>query len=75
MGDVGIVAENDRLSKSKEAAADLTTIREKEFSALLEVYCDTELDLGTKGVKAQAIIGPVMLGQIRAEGTESPAWI
>ena len=74
MGDVSIVAENKRLSKSKEAAADLTTIREKEFLALLEVYCDTELDLGHKGLKAQPIIGLVMPGQIRAERTEPPEW-
>ena len=39
------------------------------------MYCDTELDLGPKGVKAQPIIGLVMPGQIRAEGTEPPAWI
>ena len=75
MGDVGVVAENDRLSKSKEAAADLAAIREKEFLALLEVYCDPELDHGPEGVKAQPIIGLVTPAQIRAEGMEPPAWI
>ena len=44
MGDVGIIAENERFSKRKGAAADLAVIREKEFLALLEVYCDPELD-------------------------------
>ena len=75
MGDVGVIAENARLSKSKEAAADLVTIREKEFLALLELYCDLEPDLGPKGIKAQPIIGRVTPAQTRTEGMESPAWI
>lgn len=75
MGDVGVIAENARLTKSKEAAVDLVAIREKEFLALLELCCDPELNLGPKGIKAQPIFGLVTPAQIRTEGMEPPAWI
>ena len=75
MGDLGTVAENERLSESKEPAADLIDIREKEILALLEVYCDPKLDHGPQGLKAQPFVGLVTSAQIRAEGMGPPAWI
>ena len=53
----------------------MVAIKEKEFLALLEVYCDPELDLGPEGVRAQPIIGLVTPAQIRARGLEPPPWI
>ena len=75
MADVGIVAENERLSKGNRVAADLGAIREKEFLALLEVYCDPELDHGVEGINSQPILGLVTPAQIRAEGLGPPAWL
>ena len=75
MSDVGIVAENERYSRGKEAAADLAAITEKEFLALLEVYCDPELEHRADEMKAQPIIGLVTPAQFRARGMEPPAWI
>ena len=65
MGDGGVVAEHERLSKSKEVAADLAAVWEKESLDLLEMYCDSELDHGSEGAKAQPIIGIVTPAQIR----------
>lgn len=43
MADVGIVAEKEEYARRKEAAADLAAVKEKEFWALLEIYCDPQL--------------------------------
>ena len=47
MDDVGMTAENARLSQSKETAANPTAIREMKVLVLL--YSDPELDLGPEG--------------------------
>ena len=75
MRDVGIVAENEKYSRGKEAAADLVAITEKEFLALLEVYCDPELEHGAEDMEAQPIIGLVTPARFRAKGIEPPSWI
>ena len=77
MGEVGIVAENEIYARSKEAAADLATIKEREFLALLDYYCDPHLvvDDDHKPWNRQPIIGLVTPGQFRAKGMELPDWI
>ena len=72
---MGVVAENEKYSRGKETAKDLANITEKEFLALLEVYCDPELEHGAEEMKAQPIIGLVTPAQFRAMGAEVPLWI
>ncbi|KAL8786450.1 MAG: hypothetical protein Q9213_002766 [Squamulea squamosa] len=74
MGEVGIVAENEAYAQNKEAAADLATIKEQEFLALLDYYCDPNLE-AKKSWQVQPIIGLVTPGQFRAKGMEPPDWI
>lgn len=76
MGDVGIVAENAGLTKGKEAAGDLAPIFESEFLALLDHYCDSDLELETQSrEQAQAIIGLVTPAQFWNKGLEPPDWL
>lgn len=74
MGDVGIVAENAGLTKGKEAAGDLAPIFESEFLALLDRYCDPDLEIKTPE-QAQAIIGLVTPAQFWNKGLEPPDWL
>ncbi|KAK9413400.1 hypothetical protein SUNI508_02599 [Seiridium unicorne] len=74
MGDVGIVAENDSLTKGKEAAGDLAKIQEVEFLALLDHYCGETLEIKTSE-QAQPIIGLVTPAQFRGQGIEPPDWL
>ncbi|KAL9059556.1 MAG: hypothetical protein Q9206_001431, partial [Seirophora lacunosa] len=87
MGEVGIVAENAAYARGKEAAADLATIKEAEFLALLDYYCDpAPLERegsaadenhhdGMDAWKTQPIIGLVTPGQFRAKGMDPPDWM
>lgn len=88
MGEVGIVAENAAYARGKEAAADLATIKEAEFLALLDYYCDPAPPLEREGSaadenhhdgmdawKTQPIIGLVTPAQFRAKGMDPPDWM
>ena len=72
---MGIVAENDKYSRGKETTADLAAITEKEFLALLEVYCDPDLKHDAGDMKAQPIIGLVTPAFFRSKRMETPSWI
>lgn len=74
MGDVGAVAENAALTKGKENAGDLAPIYENEFLALLDHYCDPELQILTPE-QAQPVIGIVTPAQFRAKGLQPPDWL
>lgn len=74
MGDVGIVAESATLIKGKEAAGDLAKIYEKEFLALLDYYCNPNLNINTTEA-AQPILGLVTPRQLRDKGHEPPDWL
>lgn len=74
MGEVGIVAENEAYARGKEAAADLATIKEIEFLALLDYYCNPDLKVD-KAWKGQPIIGLVTPGQFRAKELDLPDWV
>jgi hypothetical protein len=71
MGDVGIVAENADLTRGKEAAGDLARILEKEFLALLDLYCVP----GQQQWTGQPIIGLVTPAQFRARRIKPPEWL
>ena len=75
MGTIGIVAENEKYTKGKEAAADLASIGEEEFLALLERYCDPSLSYGPESMDAQPIIGLITPAQFHARGLDPPDWI
>ena len=76
MDEVGIVAENERYTRGKEAAADLAAISQKEFLALLEVYCDPHLESSEARYSkvAEPIIGLVTAADLRARGIDPPVW-
>ena len=74
MGSVGIIAENEQYRRGKEAAADMAQIEENEFHALLEYYCDPNLELASP-LKAQPIIGLVTPAQFRSKGLDLPSWM
>lgn len=69
------MAENEKYFRGKEAAVDLVAITENEFLALLEVYCDSELEHGAEDMEAQPITGLVTAARFRAMGIELPSWI
>ena len=75
MSKVGIVAENIKYTRGKEAAIDLVSISEDEFLALLEYYCDPKLDYGANSLKSQPIVGLVSPRDFRAKGIEVPTWM
>lgn len=86
MGDIGIIAENEKYARGKAAAADMAQIMEKEFHALLEIYCNPEFyqcnndeDSNTgyhvlsKG--HQVLVGLVTPAQFHELGLEPPEWL
>ena len=74
MGDVGIVAGTERYTRGLEAAADKAIITEKEYWALLETYCDPELDCARSAIPEDPIIGLITPAHFRARGMEPPSW-
>lgn len=74
MGDVGIVAETERYTRGLEAAADKAIITEKEYWALLETYCEPNLDCARSAIPEDPTIGLITPAQFRARGMEPPAW-
>lgn len=74
MSDVGIVAENVELPKGKEAVAELAQIREVEFLALLDRYCNPELDI-LASEETQPILGLITPAQFRSKNIEPPEWL
>lgn len=89
MGDIGIIAENEKYARGKEAAGDMAMIMEKEFHAVLEHYCDPAFYINgaddTVADKAgrsnasshthQALIGLVSPAQFRERNLEPPDWL
>lgn len=62
-----------KYSRGKEAAADLASITEKESLALLEVYCDPELESKAGSIESQPIIGLLTPQQFRARMLVPPS--
>ena len=74
MGSVGVIAENEKYRRGKEDAADMAQIEEAEFHALLDHYCDPNLEL-TSPPKTQPMVGLVTPAQFRTIGLEAPYWM
>ena len=74
MKDVGVIAENERLAKGTKSSADLADCTEKDFHALLEIYCDPEVDSRAMKPSCQPIIGLITEAQYQAAGVEVPEW-
>ena len=74
MGEIGIVAETEAYTRSKEAFGDLAFIKEIEFLALLDYYYDPIREFNHVR-NSQPIIGLVTLDQFREMGVEPPEWI
>ena len=75
MKDVGVIAENEKLAKGTKSSADLANCTEKDFHALLEVYCDPEVDSRAIKPTHQPIIGLITEAQYQAAGVEVPEWL
>ncbi|KAL4958981.1 KR domain-containing protein [Aspergillus stella-maris] len=83
MTDVGIVAETRKYASRAQQIADFGSIgiRESEFHALIEVYCDTALhsDEHSPGLAArngyQLLVGLTTPGQLIANGIHPPEWL
>ena len=74
IGDVGIVAETEKYTRGLELAADKAIITEKEYWALLEIYCDPNLHCASIAIPEDPIIGLITPAQFRARGMEHPSW-
>ncbi|KAG8157127.1 hypothetical protein KVR01_013117 [Diaporthe batatas] len=74
MRDIGAVAENADLKKFKEDTADMASIYENEFLALLDFYCDPELPV-LAPQQAQPVIGLMTPAQFRTNGMKPPDWL
>ena len=76
MADVGVIAENERYTKGREAIADMAPIYETEFHALLEHFCDPTLDEGNDSSRnTQTIIGLVPPSQFLSRGLDVPDFL
>jgi hypothetical protein len=87
MGDIGIIAENEKYARGKAAAADMAQIMEKEFHALLEIYCNPEFYVrcnndgeSNSGYNSSAqghqiLVGLVTPAQFYELGLEPPEWL
>lgn len=84
MGDIGILAENEDLSRransGKDLAdlADLAKISEPEFHALLEHFCDPNViipqSLPLVAPQSQLVLGLLAPAHFRAKGHNPPPW-
>ncbi|TGO41590.1 hypothetical protein BHYA_0019g00190 [Botrytis hyacinthi] len=75
MSDVGFISENPDVLKNRDLAKEVASVKEKEFLALLDYYCnrDSPQELLASG-EALPIIGLLALSQLSAQGLEIPSW-
>lgn len=73
IGDVGIIAENQDYRRGREAAADMIEIYESELHAILDWFCNPDLENPAYDEHVQTLIGLPDADQLRAAGTEPPA--
>lgn len=74
MGDVGIVSEKDEYFKNQRKLVDMAKVKEVEYLALLDHYCDP--NLGTLSPRESLpIIGLVTPSQLRTQNLEIPYWL
>lgn len=74
MADVGIVSESDKYFKNRERMVDMASIKEVEFLALLDHYCDPD-SIDVSPERNLPIIGLVTPATLESQGLEVPHWI
>ena len=74
MSEIGVIAENDEYTKSREGLVEMARITEAEFVALLEYYCDPSRGVFSP-LKSLPIIGLVTPAQLRSQGIDVPSWL
>ena len=74
MGSVGIIAETEKYRRNKEDVQDMALIEENEFHALLDYYCNPELEIASPE-RAEPIVGLVTAAQFRSKGLQPPDWM
>ncbi|KAL4860853.1 hypothetical protein BDV12DRAFT_208748 [Aspergillus spectabilis] len=73
MTDVGIIAETESYASRAQQLSDLGSVRESEFLALLEFYCDPALE--HTRTNRQVLVGVVSPAQLLARGIQPPTWL
>ncbi|CAD6445093.1 b10755cb-b0be-4455-a923-10fa031ceb53 [Sclerotinia trifoliorum] len=74
MADIGIVSESDKYFKNRERMVDMASIKETEFLALLDHYCDPK-STNLSPEENLPIIGLVTPAHFESQGVEVPHWI
>jgi hypothetical protein len=74
MAGIGIVSEKEEYFKNQEKMVDMTAVKETEFLALLDHYCDPELGL-LAPQKSLPMIGLMTPAQPKSLGLEVPYWL
>jgi acyl carrier protein len=72
MGDIGIISENESYWENKNFLKDLAALKETEYLALLEYYCNPSI-LSPKD--SLPIIGLVPHARLQEQGIEIPYWL
>ncbi|KAF7883709.1 uncharacterized protein EAF02_005629 [Botrytis sinoallii] len=75
MNDVGIISENPDVLKNRDLVNEVASVKEEEFLALLDYYCnpDNPLEL-LASEEALPIICLLAPSQLFAQGLEIPSW-
>ncbi|KAI0169915.1 hypothetical protein GGR52DRAFT_592520 [Hypoxylon sp. FL1284] len=74
MRNVGIVSETATYSQTRQEAADMNPIEDKELLALLDIYCrpDRPVELPSR---SQLVIGPITIAECAARNMPVPATV
>ncbi|KAF7953322.1 hypothetical protein EAE96_006533 [Botrytis aclada] len=75
LSDIGIISENPDVLKNKSLVNEIASVKEEEFLALLDYYCnpDNPLEILTSE-EALPIIGLLAPSEFSAQGREIPSW-
>ncbi|KAF7911844.1 uncharacterized protein EAE98_011787 [Botrytis deweyae] len=75
MSDVGIISENPDVLKNRDLVNEVASVKEEEFLALLDYYCNPDNPLKLPASEeALPIIGLLAPSQLSAQGLEIPSW-
>jgi hypothetical protein len=74
MADIGIVSEKDEYFKNQKKMVDMAAVKETEFLALLDHYCDPGLKL-LSPQESLPMIGLMTPAQLDSQGLEVPYWL
>ncbi|KAJ8059505.1 hypothetical protein OCU04_011166 [Sclerotinia nivalis] len=76
MSDIGIISENPEIFKNRDLMFETASVRETEFLALLDHYCNPNNQVGPlTPQESLPIIGLLTPSQFLSQGLEVPPWV